>query len=133
MAELYSPIANETWKPIKGYEDLYDVSNLSRVRRHYRNRPAKLVTQHPTPSGHKYVSLSSRCKTRTHRVHRLVAAAFPDRKETELPDGGFVHTFNSKEFVSKADHDATVSSLVKRYKYYLHRASVNCRCFRLKG
>lgn len=75
----------ETWKPVVGYEGLYEVSDQGRVRR----IPAMIETvrgPRPTPGrilklgehrdGYKKVVLSKSHRTRTWNVHRLVARAF---------------------------------------------------------
>lgn len=80
---------DEVWKPIEGYEGLYDVSNLGNVRRHRyikgtgetRTYPIK-----PTPNGTGYVKvvLYDRDRYTNVLVHRLVAKAFvenPNNKE----------------------------------------------------
>lgn len=69
----------EIWKPVKGYEGLYEVSNLGRVRRlwpisgHYRMLKT-FVRNHE--QGYWAVNLSKGGKMRTLSVHRLVAEAF---------------------------------------------------------
>lgn len=77
----------EIWKDIEGYEGLYQVSNLGRVRSLDRSVVNKLgrkffykgqIIKHCyTEDGYAMVSLSDKNKIRkTHRVHRLVAQAF---------------------------------------------------------
>jgi hypothetical protein len=76
---------NEIWKDITGYEGLYQVSNMGRVRS--TNRTIKLASgsERRLPSkvlrpgnqrGYLRVTLSSGGIETTHLVHRLVAAAF---------------------------------------------------------
>ena len=71
---------NEIWRPVKGYEGVYEVSNLGRVRRfwpvsgHYRMlRP---FLRWKSPRDYVAVNLSKGNQMRTHSVHRLVAEAF---------------------------------------------------------
>ena len=71
----------EEWKDIKGYEGLYQVSNLGRVRNVKYNRLLKLVCL----LGYMTVNLSKNNHVIKKRVHRLVAEAFipnPDNKPT---------------------------------------------------
>ena len=65
----------EQWKPIKGYEGKYDVSNFGRVRSYYKGLHIK--TQRINNCGYCYVKLYVRGKRqKMARVHRLVAEAF---------------------------------------------------------
>ena len=83
----------EIWKDIPGYEGLYQVSDLGRVksldhiRRNGKNRDniclskGKMLSQAiQKPSGYMFVSLSKNGKTKGFRVHRLVAEAFLKNK-----------------------------------------------------
>lgn len=63
----------EIWKDIPGYEGLYEVSSLGRIRSLYTGK-----FRVPVRSGHGYtaVELSLNGKKQRHYVHRLVALAF---------------------------------------------------------
>lgn len=82
----------EIWKPIEGFEGLYEVSNLGRVRsldrtvvysdgRTFNYKQRVLV---PSPNrGYLYVNLIKGTKPHARKIHRLVAVAFipnPDNK-----------------------------------------------------
>lgn len=79
----------EIWKPIEGYEDRYEVSNLGRVRsldmvlpcnsngvRSTRVRRGVIRRHHIGHTGYHYVMLMDGKRNKNFRVHRLVAAAF---------------------------------------------------------
>lgn len=76
----------EVWKDIEGYEGLYQVSNLGRVRsvdRYVRTsrgnglKPVKgKIIKQAVLSGYVCVRLHKNNKEKTHLVHRLVANAF---------------------------------------------------------
>ena len=76
----------EEWKPIKGFEGYYDISNFGRVRSYRINqfmlKEPRIMTL--TDSyGYDYVHLKVKEKNKRIRVHRLVAEAFipnPDNK-----------------------------------------------------
>lgn len=76
----------EVWKPIIGYEGLYEVSSKGRVRslpfKHSRCKILKLV---PKKKGYLFLTLSKNGVQKPHSVHRLVAMAFipnPENKPT---------------------------------------------------
>lgn len=66
---------NEVWKPIAGYEGLYEVSNLGRVRKISGNAP-KMIAVTDNGHGYKIVGINDGHGRKNHYVHRLVAAAF---------------------------------------------------------
>ena len=66
---------NEIWKDIKGYEGLYQVSNLGRVKNIKRNRLLKPLSDNTN----RYLRVrlyDKNLKMRHKSVHRLVAEAF---------------------------------------------------------
>ena len=71
----------EIWKPIRGYEGLYEVSNLGNVRglvRDWDNRTKAIrnMRQHVSKTGYLSLRLCKDGKTKLCKVHRLVAEAF---------------------------------------------------------
>ena len=82
----------ETWKDIKGYEGLYQVSNLGRVKSLERYRTSMLKNQKQTKinerilrgnvrKGYVSVVLSKQGFSKGFNVHRLVATAFIPNNE----------------------------------------------------
>jgi hypothetical protein len=79
----------EFWRPIKGYEGIYRVSNLGRIKslsrlveckNGYRKTKEKILKPHINKSGYCSLDLGKRNK---HLLHRIVANAFipnPDNK-----------------------------------------------------
>ena len=82
----------EIWKDISNYENLYQVSNLGRVRsithtrkngrekNHVCISKGKMLTPGKDNSGYMVVVLSKNGKTKSYRVHRLVAQEFLENK-----------------------------------------------------
>ena len=68
----------EIWKDIKGYEGLYQVSNLGRVKSLDYNRMGveRLLVCRKNMMGYLQVVLCKDSKHKHHQVHRLVAQAF---------------------------------------------------------
>ena len=76
----------EIWKDIEGYEGLYEVSNMGRVkslertvwdnRGYYRTVPERIMKGKKSGSGYLQVHLSKDGKKKWYLIHRLVAEAF---------------------------------------------------------
>lgn len=83
---------SEVWKDIIGYEGLYQVSSLGRVRSKDRIVNAKvnqkylkkgrILKQAKDSRGYLFVGLSVNAKQKLFRVHRLVAVAFVTNDDT---------------------------------------------------
>lgn len=92
----------EVWKPIDGYEGLYEVSNLGRVRSYIppnnskcsvRNVPLIMKPQ-MNERGYMVVALIKNKARKVFRIHRLVAFAFVD-------------TIDGKPYVNHIDGNKT--------------------------
>lgn len=88
------------WKPIVGYEDLYEVSDFGQVRRVPRS-PAyptarRILRPWMSTTGYPCVSLYRQGVKRAFKVHRLVAFAFLSGASPDLDachnDGNRLHT-----------------------------------------
>ena len=68
----------EIWKPVLGYEGLYEVSNFGRVKSFFYKRQGKTIVLSPRKVGNGYlaVHLSKDKKKISFRIHRLVWEAF---------------------------------------------------------
>ena len=83
----------ETWKNIKGYEGLYQVSNMGRVKslerkvRHWRGGELTIKERILKPGmdrgGYLLVTLCAGGKQKTLKVHRLVCQAFHKNHENK--------------------------------------------------
>lgn len=90
----------EVWKDIKGFEGLYQVSNLGKIKSLERKRknyskmqivPEKIKSTRKDPQGYHQCDLYKDNKQKTVRIHRVVAEAFiknPDGKETVNHEDG---------------------------------------------
>lgn len=84
---------NEEWKPIKGYEGIYEVSSLGRVKSlarkvYYPKGGGRCVKERilipsSDKDGYLYVTLAKEGDKKTRKIHRLVAETFipnPNKK-----------------------------------------------------
>jgi hypothetical protein len=68
---------NEMWMPIYGYESLYEVSNMGRVRSLPRKTTrGKILSPAIDKDGYYKVNLVDGERSKTYGIHRLVAQAF---------------------------------------------------------
>lgn len=69
---------DEVWKPIRGYEGLYEVSNYGRIKslNYYKKGKHMILRLTAKPSAYIKVGLRKGGKTKYYRIHRLVAEAF---------------------------------------------------------
>ena len=68
---------DEVWMPVKGYEGLYEASNVGRVRNFITSKVLKDCAQ---SHGYRQVSIRKDMKSKTFRIHQLVLKAFSDEK-----------------------------------------------------
>lgn len=75
---------HEDWRDVPGFEGVYQVSNLGRVKS-IKYRRGRIVRQWTQSSGYAYVGLGAGDEARSYRVHRVVMLAFvgpcPDGQE----------------------------------------------------
>lgn len=74
----------EMWKPIEGYEGLYEVSNLGRVKSLKRlHTKERILSYFLNRQGYQRVNLWKENQSKKYSVHRLVAKAFVDNPENK--------------------------------------------------
>ncbi len=93
----------EIWKDIRGYESLYQVSNLGRVKSIPREgTKGGFLKPSISKSGYLCVTLSKNNKTKRFPIHRLVANNF---LEVNHKDGNKLNNkLNNLEFVTKSQN-----------------------------
>lgn len=67
---------SENWKPVVGYEGLYEVSDLGRIARLLLSGQRRVLRPISDGSGRQQVSLCRKAIRRARRIHHLVLEAF---------------------------------------------------------
>lgn len=75
MEYTVAELEQERWKPIFGYDGMYEVSDLGRVRSKKYGR-CKVMSAKKRRDGYFSVNLCKDGKQKTVKIHRLVAQAF---------------------------------------------------------
>lgn len=78
----------EVWKDVLGYEGLYKVSNLGRVKSLINNE--RILSPSHSLNGYRQIKLSKSGNIKCHFVHRLVWSAF----NGEIPDKLVINHLN---------------------------------------
>ena len=93
----------EEWRAIKGYEGLYEVSDLGRIRS-IRRSGAKGGIRKPSllTNGYLSVVLCKDGKTLTYPIHRLVAMAFLPNLDN-LPQVNHKYEIRNNNFVTNLE------------------------------
>ena len=115
---------NEEWKPIPGYEDLYQVSNTGKVKRLPKG---KLLKPWKDKGGYPSVKLCKGGKRKFRYVHRLVLEAFvgecPDGMECLHADGNPAN--NKIENLIWGSHSENILDTVRHGR---HRNIIKSHC-----
>lgn len=97
---------NEVWKPVRGYFNLYEVSNYGRVRslNYHHTDKERILSPFKNSGGYLIVGLYKDEKRKKYRIHRLVWEAF----NGPIPKGMQINHLNE----DKTDCSLTNLSLV---------------------
>ena len=116
---------NEVWRPIEGFEGLYEVSNLGRVKSVERidsnNHPVKERILKPDKhnNGYLYVALWKDGRKKNYAVHRLVSKAFIPNPNN-LPEVNHINEIKTDNRVSNLEWMTT-----KQNTRYSNAVAVN--------
>jgi hypothetical protein len=117
-------LENEEWRNVVGFEGVYSVSNLGRVRRNIGNcgtQAGRILIFVFRPGGYHGVCLQLRKKNKSKVVHRLVSDAFlgirPDGLQCNHKDG--IKTNNR---VENLEYVTPSENMLHSYRIGLHRA-----------
>lgn len=97
----------EKWKDIEGYEGLYQISNLGRVKSlgngKSNNSKEKILKCGKSKQGYIFVSLSKKGKKKNYLIHRLVAQAFIDNPDN-LPEVNHINEDKTNNCVDNLEY-----------------------------
>ena len=120
-------LSGEIWRDIEGYDDLYQVSNLGRVKS-FQNKKLRILKPSLDSGGYMKVALSKGGASRNHNVHILVAKAFvvnADNKPqvNHLNGDKWDNHFSNLEWVTDSEnkHHAYQTGLRKEPRGENHR------------
>ena len=126
-------LPNEEWRDVVGYEGLYQVSNLGRVKSlevkfknsFYNKKREKIMSQHDNWKGYLTISISINGKSKKEYVHRLVANSFIYRDEDKVEVNHKNlnkkdNNINNLEWVSKKENmrHARINGAFENIKIY---------------
>lgn len=111
----------EIWKPVPGYEGLYEVSDEARVRRLHKQTPPRLKKQYHHKGGKTYywtIKLRDGHRNRETGVHRLVALAFigpiPEGYEVNHKNGiGTDNRISNLEIVTRSYNNWHANHIIR--------------------
>lgn len=73
----------EAWKDIKGFESVYKISNMGRLKSFKRSKTGYILSFNNSTGDYFNAVLTHKGKTEYHKLHRLVAEYFLDKPKGE--------------------------------------------------
>ena len=133
MEYTVAELEQERWKPIFGYDGMYEVSDLGRVRSKYSGE-WKVLMFDMDRNGYLKVGLSKYGKVKHFLVHRLVAQAFIENDNIFNTEINHINEIKSDDRVSNleyCDRSYNVSYNGLQQRRY-HPKQFNCKRRKLK-
>lgn len=119
---FHSQLVNEEWRPIPGYESLYQISNLGRVKSIFKDGSSSIRALQTGAAGYLTIALSKQRKPKTYLIHRLVAASFCanpyNKKIVNHKDGNRQNNkFDNLEWTTIRENNIHGSQFKKKIPY----------------
>lgn len=124
-------LESEKWKDIEGYDGVYQVSDLGRVRS-LKYGKERILKGNVLPSGYIQVGLHKNGRTKMKYIHRLVANAFIPNDDSSKNQVNHIDECKQNNRVNNLEYctpqyNLTYNDLHHRRKQY------NCKHRKLKG
>ena len=124
-------LESEKWKDIEGYDGVYQVSDLGRVRS-LKYGKERILKGNVLPSGYIQVGLHKNGRTKMKYIHRLVANAFITNDDSSKNQVNHINECKQNNRVNNLEYctpqyNLTYNDLHHRRKQY------NCKHRKLKG
>lgn len=116
----------EIWKDIKGYEGLYQVSNLGEIRRTKTKRIKKATDN---GNGYLHITLCKNGERKNYYIHRIVADAFIDNFNNckEIDHVDYNRKNNNVSNLRRISHKENIRhSIINRKKLIGKDENSNC-------
>ena len=120
----------EIWKDIKGYEDLYQVSNYGRIRGLNRVvlrekmgnfiKNGFILKQTQSAKGYKNIILSKNGISKRYKVHRLVAEAFLDWHDFKYTVDDLGKVFDKNKLEINHKNEDKTNNVVSNLEWCTH-------------
>lgn len=117
---------NEIWRDVVGYEGLYQVSNIGRVKSLPRNgtiKEERILKPRITKNGYLYVHLRNGSISKYVKVHKMVAVAFIPNPENK-PQINHINGIKTDNRVDNLEWNTASENMLHAIKlglYTMHR------------
>ena len=124
-------LANEQWRDVEGYDGMYQVSDLGRVRS-LKFGKERILKNHTLPSGYVQIGLTKNGRVKMKYIHRLVAQAFIPNSDETKTQINHINEVKSENRVSNlewcsAQYNVTYNDIHKRKKKHLGEGGLTKR------
>lgn len=116
-------LANEQWRDVEGYDGMYQVSDIGRVRS-LKFGKTRILKNNILPSGYVQIGLNKNGRVKTKYIHRLVANAFINNDDESKNEINHIDECKQNNRVSNLEYcdrryNMTYNDLHKRKKNHL--------------